>query len=356
MQYFIRPLRAVTKRRPTARALASALGAAALALGLVAATGAPASLAATKARPAATAETWDLTSGTASFKSDGHTWSLEVGALGGRSSTVTGTNEVNFYISTPHLSGTEFHGWDTSTPAPAKDFTVTGSGGATLSTGTFMSPIASFSLKFAPSSHAKEVCSSGKGTVYKGVLSGKVSLKTGLHGVGVSKKLTFKGTELIVSQSCVPPLPCFLANWAAGSSTGVLAEGYEARFSAKTESYAVVGKFEAKTASKVLERSDEAFIAAPAPVFDAKTKSLTVSASKAGIVTGAGVIAHTVEPVKPQTGTCSIGKQKYTETESFYDGTFTASKLFVAHTLLTGNLTAPKTSAGEFEIITLKKK
>jgi hypothetical protein len=356
MQYFIRPLRAMAQRTPTARALAGALGAAALALGLVVVAAAPASLAATNTpvRPAATAKTYDLTSGAATFKSDGHTWQLVVGVLGG---SAGGTNAVDFYITTPHLGGTEMHEWNTTTLAPAKDFSVSSKGSATLSTGTFMSPIASFSLKFTPSSHASEVCVSGKGTVYKGAVSGKVSLKTGLHGVGVSsKKLSFKGAELLAGQTCAPPLPCFLTGWDFGSPTKVFVEGYQARLSDKIESDTLAGKFHATTASKVLDRTDDAFIAAPAPVFDAKTKSLTVSASKAGIVTGAGVIAHAVEPIKPQTTTCYVGKQKYAETDSFYEGTFTASKPFEAHTLLTGNLTALKTGVGEFEVVTLKKK
>jgi hypothetical protein len=356
MEYFMGPSRAITRRKSTARALAGALGAATLTLGLVAATGAPASLAATKTpvKAATAAKVYELTSGSASFKSGGHTWQLVVSVLGG---SAGGTNEVSFYISAPRLGGTELHEWDTSTLAPAKDFSVTSSGRATLNTGTFMSPVATFSLKFAPSSHASEVCTSGKGTVYSGVMSGKVSVKTGLDGVSVSGKLSFKRTELIASQTCVQPIPCFLNGWVVGTQKGVLVEGYQTRISGKTESYVLAGKFNAKTASKVLQRVDDAFIAAPTPVFNAKTKSLTISATKAGIVTGAGVIAHAVEPIKPQKGSCSIGSQKYTETETFYDaGKFTASKAFVAHTLLTGNLAAPKTGTGEFEIVTLKKK
>jgi hypothetical protein len=360
MRYLFKRARGDTRRR-AARGLAGALGATAVAIALLAAAATPASVAATRApaRPALTAESFDLTSGLASFSSGGHTWQLQVMVDGGQSTTQIGTNAVTFGISTPYLGGTETHEWNATTFAPAKDFSLTSSGGATFSTGSFFSPVAAFSLKFAPTSHTAEACVTGKGTVYKGTLSGEVSLNTGLHGVGVSKKLTFKGTELTVNVTCVPPEPCGSSLWEAGgtSATSVLIGGYELGTPGKTVSYASIGKADIKTASKVLDLADGADIKAPPPTFDSSTKTLTVSASASGILTGAGKIAHAIEPVKPEKGTCSLDGQEYTETLTFYaEGKFTASKPFVARTLLTSKLTAPKSAPGGFEIVTLKKK
>ncbi len=359
MQHFFRRTHTVSGGR-TARGLAGAFGATALALGLLAATAAPASLAATSAptKPALTAESFDLVSGPASFSSGGHTWQLEVSALGGQSTTKAGTNLVTFEISTPYLGGTESHDWDTTTPAPASDLSVTSSGSATLSTGSYLSPVAAFSVKFTPTSHTAEACATGKGTVYKGVLSGQVKVNTGLHGVGVSKKLTFNGSQLIVNPTCVLPSLCSLSIWEAGSTSpgAVLVSGYQLGVPGKILSYTSVGKFDATTTSKVLERSDLAFIKAPVPAFDSSTKTLTVSSSASGIVTGAGTIAHSTEEGKPFTGGCKLDGQSYSYTVALYEGKFTASKTFVAHTLLTGTLTGPKSGTGGFEIITLKKK
>jgi hypothetical protein len=340
-------------RLRTAPRLLTAGFAAVLSLGLLIAA-APASSAATGATRA-TGEGYELTSGTASFTAAGHAWQLSLSASGGKLGAVVGANDLTFLITTKYLGGTEVHSW-VAKSLPAKDLSVTGSGHAAFKTGGTLAPVATFSLAFTPTSHAKASCASGSETDYTGKLAGTVSLTTGLKGVKVSKHFTFgKPDTLTVTRGCVPPAACDFSGWVAGNPTGILAAGVTVGQPGHQATDTTVERASSKTASKHLVRAGGGYMAVPAPKFNSKAKSLAVAGSPAGIVTGRGLLANGKMPSKPTPFTCFIGKQKYTETEAYYLASFSSSKTFEARTLLTGTITAPSSGTGFFTIDKLKK-
>jgi hypothetical protein len=349
MKHRTSPAQLVTTLRRGVPRLLVAAGAAALSLGFVVAV---------QASPAAAATGlgYDLNSGTASFTAGGHTWNLQVSSLGGQLAGVKGTDSLELLISTPYLGGTEVHTWNASS-LPGGDFTVTGAGHATLKTGGALSPVITLSLAFTPKSHAKMTCSSGFGTDYSGVLSGTVSLTTGLKGLAVSKRFTFgKPTSLEVAHACTQPIPCIVSAWTAGDLTsGILAGGDAIGTPGHFTYFTTVARTGGKTASKALARGDLAYIAAPAPVFSSAAKTLTVQGSASGAVTGKGVLGHATL-VGRITSTCVLDGKTYTASTDEYSATFTSSKAFQAHTLLTGTITVTSPGEGFFSIVTLKKK
>jgi hypothetical protein len=330
-------------------------GAAAVSAGFLATAG-PANAAV--AAPAATGIGYQLNSGNASFKVGGHTWELQLSVLGGKLGKITGLNLVSFSISTSHLGGTEEHSWSDDL-VPSKDLSVSSKGGATLKTGSSMNPILSVSLAFSPTSHAKASCDpGGSGTVYSGKLSGTVHFNAGLGGVKVSKKLTFgKPDTLEVSHACTPPTACDLESWiAAGRSTTLLTAGALVGEPPHQKWEVSVERSGVKTSVKGMTRADGGLSVSPAPKFGAGDKSLTVSGSAGGTVTGAAEFTHATLFEHPATFACVFGGKKYTETERNYLGEFTSSKEFEAHTLITGVILAPKTGTGLFSTISMKKK
>jgi hypothetical protein len=342
------PGRPLAGRRRAGRRLLAALGAAVVPLGFLTAFAPSGS--------AATPTAYTLTSGAASFKAGGHTWKLQFSVLGGRPSGVVGADSLSFAITTSHLGGTEEHSW-AARAFPAGTLTVAGNGDATFKSAAAMSKVATFSLTFKAKSHSKASCASGSGTNYTGTLSGKVTLKTGLKGLNVSKRLTFaKPNTLLLSHGCVPPTPCDLSGWSGINPAGTLvAGGANTGGPSKQAWFSTVEKADVKTAASDLRRSDGGFIASAAPKFSSTGKSLTVTASSAGLVTGKGIVNHTTVSKSPPL-TCYWGRQKYSETESIYEGSFSASTAFEAHTLLTGTISVPKAGLGFFTIHSFKKK
>jgi hypothetical protein len=217
--------------------------------------------------------------------------------------------------------------------------------------------VVTFSLTFKAKSHGKASCATGSGTDYAGTLAGKVTLKTGLKGLSISKRLTFaKPNVLMINHGCVPPTPCDLSGWSGINPRGSLvAGGANTGGPAKQAWYSTVERTGIKTAAPGLRRADGGFIASATPKFSSSGKSLTVAASAAGLVTGKGIVDHTTVH-KSAPLTCYWGRQKYSETESVYEGSFSASTAFEARTILTGTISGPKTGLGFFTVHSFKKK
>ena len=158
------------------------LAASGLVLAGLAASIVPAS--ASPAAPRAGIDSFIFTSGIGHLNGGGHKWSLTVGveALGGG----TGLNVIGFQISTPHLGGTESHGWGGQ--LPAGDLSANPAAVMTLNSRSSLSPVASLNLTFRPASHKTQTrdCVSGKDVVYTGTLKGSVRLDTGLKGLKLS--------------------------------------------------------------------------------------------------------------------------------------------------------------------------
>ncbi len=339
-------------RRAITAAGTFAAGTAAVAVVLLAVT-APAGLAATgaAAAPAATAATthsYSLTSGHVTFTGDGHTWTLGFGWNG----STSGTGQLVLTISTPRLSGLEYHAWTTD-QVPAKDLSVSSTGKATLDTGSALSPVLALDLTFTPAKHTKETCLSGSGTDYSGALSGTVSLTTGLKAIKVSKKFTFASPNTLdVSDACVVT-PCELGNWSTGVVTppGTLttqAIGDASGTPGHLSWLASVARAGVKTASTLLTRTDGGELTVPAP-----TGMLDVTTSSSGVVTGTATftsIESTVVKVS-----CLLDGKKYTDDIDDNVGSYTSSSALTAHTLLTGNISAATSGYGLFTIDTLAK-
>ncbi len=329
------------------RALIGAVLAVMLSLATLGAAAAPAS--------AVTNLSYFLTSGTVAITSGGHTWSLNVSLIGGSSG---GPVIIDVLIETPHLSGTEIHDWGMQ--MPGADFTVNKTtGAATINSHSDLSPVASLSLSYKPTSHTAGTCSAGTETDYTGTLTGSVTLTTGLKGLKLSDATATFSTPntLQVDKACVPPPACAFASWGGGlggAATAPTAAGIAAGTPGHLIHFTDVERRVSLSAPAGATRIDAAEVKATAPVFSAKAKSLTVKGLTSGEVTGAGVISG-AKLVTPGTETCTLAGKTYTQTSTSYDeASWSSSTQFKASTILTGTLKVATTGSGEFDIVTLK--
>jgi hypothetical protein len=307
---------------------------------------------------AATALGYTFNSGTVAIKAGGHTWDLTVSLRGGNTSAPVTTG---IEIETSHLSGNEIHNWGME--MPAADFTVNSStGAASIDSHSGLSPVASLALTFKATSHTKGTCSSGTETDYSGTLTGSVTLTTGLKGLKLSDThATFsKPNTLMVSDGCVPPTACLFSTWAGGFGSNPaipIASGIMAGKPGKPVQFADTGRTVTLPAPANATRQDLGDIQAPAPVFNASAKTLSVKSSSSGIVTGSALLSKTTL-TSSGTKPCSVDGTKYTMSFSDYSAASFASPpggQFEAHTILSGTLKVTAKGVGEFSIITLKK-
>jgi hypothetical protein len=307
---------------------------------------------------AATNFSYFFTSGTVAIKAGSNTWDLQVSLIGGSGS---GPVTIGVSIETPHLSGNELHNW--SMQMPGADFTVDSStGAASIDSHSDLSPVATLSLTFKPTSHAKGTCSSGSQTDYSGTLTGSVTLNTGLKGLKLSDTKASFSTPNTLQQNaaCVPPLACQFATWGGpipASPKTPIASGITAGPPSKPVQFADVGRTVTLSAPAGANRQDIAEIGAPAPVFNAKAKSLSVEGGSSGIVTGSAVLSKTTL-IASGSEPCTVDGTKYTETFSEYTAASFASpagQQFEGRTILSGTLKVKATGKGEFAIVTLKK-
>lgn len=333
---------------------ASGLALAGLAASIGAASASPAA-------PRAGIDSFIFTSGIGHLNGGGHKWSLTIAveALGGG----TGLNVIGFQISTPHLGGTESHGWGGQ--LPASDLSANSAAVMTLNSRSSLSPVASLNLTFRPASHKTQTrdCVSGKDVVYTGTLMGSVRLDTGLKGLKLSAThFSFSGHSMLtVSHDCVSS-PCHVAFWdtisgppgaapfASGASTGI---------PGRTAVYAGIQRTVTIPGVNRLGRSDRWTIPAKAPTFNKSSKSLSVTSTSAGLITGAATLAHG-KPSGSPIGTsriCYINGTKYAQTDTQYlNARYEASRPFEAHTILNGTVTVKRSGTGRFDIVTLKRK
>jgi hypothetical protein len=335
------------------------LAASGLALAGLAATVVPAS--ASPAAPHAGIDSFIFTSGVGHFNGAGHKWSLTLGveALGGG----TGINVIGFQISTPHLGGTEYHNWGGQ--LPAGDLSASPAAVMTLNSRSSLSPVASLNVTFRPASHKTQTrdCITGKEVVYTGTLKGSVRLNTGLKGLKLSAAhFSFGGhSTLTVNHDCVFS-PCHFTFWDTISGppkAAPFAAGTSIVVSGRAVVSATIQRTVTIPGKNRLGRFDVWTIPAKAPTFSKSSKSLSVSSSSSGLVTGAATFAHG-KPSGPPFGTsriCSIDGKKYTQTDTQYlNARYQASRPFEAHTILNGTVTVKRSGTGRFDIVTLKRK
>jgi hypothetical protein len=311
--------------------------------------------------PAAGPVTYYLNSGQAAVKAGGRTWDLTVSAT---KSSLGVPGDALAQISTPYKGGDEAHDW-TFGDFPAKDMRVSSGGSASVSSGSVLSPILSLTLAFKPSSHRVASCSGGGSeTTYTGRLTGSVKLVTGLHKLTVTAtKVTFgQPSTLAVSTDFCIPSACSFASWDASSAKTLkppytLAAGVQVGRPGHLHYFAEVERVSELSKAREILRADGAIIDTAAPAFSKSRKTLSITTSKSGAVTGSGVIG----PAKagpPNTFSCTADGTSYTETDISYAGRFTspAGHALEAHTTLTGTEKAGLVGTGGFDIITSIKK
>jgi hypothetical protein len=355
MKRTVGSVRTVIGRRRTRLVLAAS----GLALAGVAASIVPAS--ASPAAPRAGIDSFIFTAGVGHLNGGGHKWSLTIGveALGGG----TGFNVIGFQISTPHLGGTESHTWGGQ--LPAGDLSASPTAVMTLNSRSSLSPVASLNLTFRPASHKTQTrdCVSGKEVVYTGTLKGSVRLNTGLKGLKLSAAhFSFGGhSTLTVSNDCVSS-PCHFTFWDTISGppkATPFASGASIVIPGRTAVSASIQRTVTIPGKNRLGRSDVWTIPAKAPTFNKSSKSLRVTSTSSGLVTGAATLAHG-KPSGSPIGTskiCFINGTKYTQTDTQYlRARYEASSPFKAHTILNGTVIVKRSGTGRFDIVTLKRK
>jgi hypothetical protein len=313
-------------------------------------------------RPAASPLSYFLTSGQVPVRAGGRTWELSVQVS---KTTLGEPGSVLIQIETPHLGGDEVHDW-TFGDFPAKDLTVSASGSASASSGSSLSPMASLTLAFKPSSHQVASCAGGgRQTTYSGQLTGSVRLVTGLHKLTLTtRKVTFgRPSTLSVSTDFCVPSACSFASWSASSAKAfqppfALAVGIQVGRPGHLLYFAEVEHLVQLSKKDEILRSDGAIIKTANPGFSKSRKTLSITTSKDGAVTGSAVIGP-AKPGTPDTFTCMADGVSYRETDASYTGRFAspAGGQLEAHTLLTGVQKIGRKGTGGFDIITsLKKK
>lgn len=341
------------------RRMRPALAASGLALAGLATSIVPAS--ASPAAPRAGIDSFIFTSGVGHLTGGGHKWSLTIGieALGGG----TGINVFGLQISTPHLGGTEYHTWGGQ--LSADDLSVSPTAFMTLNSQSSLSPVASLNLTFRPASHKTQTrdCVSGKDVVYTGTIKGSVRLNTGLKGLKLGAAHFSFGSHslLTVSHDCVSS-PCHLTFWDTISGppkatpyaggTSIVIPGRTAVSTSIQRTVTIPG-------TSRLGRSDVWTIPAKAPTFNKSSKSLSVTSTSTGLVTGAATLAHGKRSGSPfgTSRICYINGTKYAQTDTQYlDARYEASRPFEAHTILNGTVKVKRSGTGRFDIVTLKRK
>ncbi len=347
--------RTITWRRRTMR-LAAGISGAALAATSASAGSASASPTAQHAK----IQDFTFSTGAGHLTGAGHTWSLNISieAFGS-----IGINAIGFGITTPHLGGTEHHTWGGQ--LASADLSVSSAAVMTLNSRSSLSPVASLNLTFTPASHKTESgdCISGKDIVYTGALKGSVRLSTGLKGLKLrAAHLSFGGhNTLTVSKDCVLA-PCQITTWDSTSGrpgTAAFATGGTIAVPGHSASTAIIQRIVKLPGKNKLVRFDLWAILTRAPAFIKSSKSLSVTSSAAGLVTGAATLSRG-RPSGPPPGTlkvCDFDGRKYAQTYTQYlNARYESTRPFEAHTILNGTVKVKRSATAYFDIVTLSRK
>jgi hypothetical protein len=298
--------------------------------------------------------------GTTVKTSNGASWTLVVSW-----DQVISTEAPNLSVALERVvggTGYEFHDW--IVPVTASTLTFNKKTG-TLNVGAQASPIATVDLSFKTTSSKKATCTTGSETVYSGTLSGKVTLVTGLTGGGTvgGSLLSFKAAtpEITVDSSCIPPEgnECTAdVLFSSGNFTGTTPAASGGSLSLFGKSFNEVGLTRSTdlTAPAGAIRSDVAAQEGLTPKYDAKTKVLTVTASKSGLVTGSATLKG--GKVKTASYTCKYSKKSYKvtdRTDSSATYSSPAGHPISAKTSLAGPMTAPSSTKTGFYIVSTVK-
>jgi hypothetical protein len=347
--------------RRRGRAIRTVLAVSGLALAGLCATGIPAS--ASPAAPRAGIGTFIFGSGAGHLTAGGHTWSLAVGLESLSLGSSPAFNVVALQISTPHLGGIEKHAWGGA--LASGDLSVSPAAVMTINSRSSLSPFASLNLTFRPASHTTVTrdCVTGKEVVYTGALKGSVRLKTGLKGLTLTAAhLSFGGhSTLTVTGDCVSS-PCHFTFWDSTSGqpkTAAFAAGTSFVVPGHAVTSALIQRSVPLPGKNRLTRMDMWSITAKAPVFDKSSRSLSVTSTPAGLITGAAALSGGKPSGSPPgtARTCHFGGKKYAQTDTEYlRARFAPSRPFEAHSILNGIVRVKRSGPARFDVVTLKQK
>ena len=311
----------------------------------------------------ATTPTTTSLNGTAAVTVDGSSWNL--GASWQQESTSAASLVVGLERTvTAGGAGYEEHSWTVPVTASTLAFNST-SGVGTLNTGTQTSPLATVNLKFNAISHTSATCVTGSETVYDGTLSGNLTLVTGLTNGGTvgGKTVSFTSATptITVDADCVASetSPCTASIFFnSGSSDAAPSSfGFSEKVTGKAVGSVGVESTTVLSSPTGASRQDAgSLIGATPPKYTAKTKTLAVTSSSSGIVTGSATLTGSKPSVTKIP--CTVGTKQYTLTETFDTGAAYASpagKSLTATLELGSTLIAPaSTTSGTYEVATLK--
>ena len=302
----------------------------------------------------------DFISGAATLKAGGSSWYVAVDAVSAVPGLIPPSIDIGLERLVGGTSNLEIHTWQFHATTSSFVFNAA-TGGVTIDSGKSLEPVVSVNVKFVPTKKTKEVgCAAPtSATMYTGKLTGSVHIVTGTKPKSItlsSKKVSFtSGTNTLIVGLCIPDICAGSAVWGEPSpnpSGAISASGLSERVSGKQVMVTSVVKQTKLSAPKGATREDGAITTSGLAKWSAATKTLSVSAS--GVVTGSGKLIGGAG--KTSTLTCQIsgkGKKYNARTTRYMTAKLSSWKAFVAHTVLTGTLTASSKGGGFFEVTTL---
>jgi hypothetical protein len=223
---------------------------------------------------------------------------------------------------------------------------------STLKTGSTYAPVAAASVSFVPTSHKSASCTKGSETIYIGTLTGTLTLNTGIKSGDVTvTKFSAKGTTPTetVDSGCIPPLgnDCLSSIVATSSSstTGVHAAVLSGTIFGVTLDDVTVYEKTLLSLPKGASREDAAILDKPTVTWTSSKKTLSISTSSSGEITGSATISGGKPTVT--SGPCTFSGKKYTDvltTAMPATWSSSAGKELVGKMTLMGNLSTPTPS------------
>jgi hypothetical protein len=309
--------------------------------------------------PHAAIGSFSFAAGPAHLSGGGHNWSVEISVEAFGSPNF---NAIGFGITTSHLGGAENHSWGGT--LGRGDLSVSSAAVMTINSRSSLSPVASLNLTFRPASHKTETanCLTGSELVYTGALKGSVRLTTGLKRLKLNgAHVSFGSHDTLTVLNTCALAPCRLSSWDASTSSSnnaATASGDSFVEPGHAMSTVFIDRFVTLPGANKLVRGDTWTMTTRAPHFTKSSKSLSVSTSSSGLITGAATLAHG----KPSGSegapkTCKVDGTEYSQSETEYmDARYEQSRPFEAHTILNGIVKVKPSGPADFDIITLKRK
>jgi len=289
-----------------------------------------------------------FSSGGATFKVGGHTWSVSV------SSSSAAIHFSDITVATGHESDS----WDfSSATSPLSVNQRTGD--ATFNSHNSFAPVAFVTLKFTTTKKSKASCASGSETVFSGKVSGSLSLIANNKGLKFkSTHVLFAGGSLSIDHGCVPhniPSVCAPGVWGISTPSSPVNAAGTAQGLPGVRTTFVVSIFETISlkAPKGATMSLGVVGSSNKPVFNSTKKTLQASAR--GVISGS-VLIKASGPPAVNLFPCVLGGKHFTAHDAFYSAKFVSplGGQFQTRSIVAGLLKAPRSGTCFFDIITLK--